>query len=83
MVSSKKILSTRSINDLTTNLNNFNLNENAFTSSPQHWPIQNNPINFSTSQHSKPVSRYYANVNFNRMQLSETVGANIKLNSSR
>lgn len=46
--------------------------------SPQHHNQQNSII-YSTS----PVPRYYANVKFNRMQLSETVGANIKLNSSR
>lgn len=70
-----------------TDLNNtgraeLSLNEPIFAS-PQH---RHGPVpHFATLQASRPapISQHYANVSFNKMQLSETVGLNIKLNSSR
>ena len=70
------------------NLAALNLNEPIFSSPQHHHLNHHNSIGYLTIQQQQtrqqmPVSRYYANVEFNRMQLSETVGANIKLNSSR
>lgn len=73
------------LNNLNSNLAELNLTEPIF-SSPQHRNQQHITTSYSTLQQparSIAISRYYANVEFNRMQLSETVGANIKLNSSR
>ena len=70
-----------------TDLNNaglaeLSLNEPIFAS-PQHR--HGSAAHFATLQASRPapISLYYANVSFAKMQLSETVGLNIKLNSSR
>ena len=70
------------LNNLHSNLAELNLNEPVFASA------QLNPIAYSSPPQRQtrpvsPVSKYYANVEFNRMQLSKTVGTNIKLNSSR
>ena len=68
-----------------TDLNNTSLTElsDPIFASPQHR--HGSVAHFSTLQASRPapISQHYANVSFNRMQLSETVGLNIKLNSSR
>lgn len=74
-----------------TDLNNCSLAELSLNdplfSSPQHRQLHGSVAHFATLQQpatrQQPISQYYANVSFNRMQLSETVGANIKLNSSR
>jgi len=79
--------STRSMNDLnnlSSNFSDLNLNYPVF-SSPQHRNSHNLNGNFFLTLQPKqaPISRFYKNVDFNRMQLSETTGVNIKLNSNR